>query len=487
MKVLNIQGGLDGKGFNMAGKIPLKTSAGIAFPGVKLDYLTNAYSAEHDEYLVCFHEDDEISMEIRDSVFDIIERRARGEVGLVVNFMCPKDEVLPIKENGLTKPPRHINKTDLAHTIAMRMYFQPLLILLGYDPYSCGHSVGLDPTVNYLEMMKSLINGDIDTPLYESDLQKSSFIATDYSGFDLSLSGEVLAAVMDIFINLTHLLDYTDEDRKVMTSMAYDIINPSVVMLGTVVNIAGVNTSGNPLTTMINCVANMMINCQIATMVKHDVLRGKYMEDYPREYSRLTLDDVDFDPRRIVTYGDDVVIRVEKDSKLTQPAVIYYGKQLGFQLTGADKSDVVTTYAQDFGFLKRKFNFYVERDSREIVMCLAPLAMDSIIKPFVWGEWNKVDINDHYAGLVKSALHELVQHGEKVYNTHAPNLWNFVEAFSVETKPRKNASLVFRSRLKSRFRKPFLSWEESIREKYGPSLIRTKGELSPSDLELIEL
>ena len=487
MKKLNIQGGLDGKGFNMAGKIPLKTSAGVAFPGVKSDYAVNTYSPEHDEHFVCFLEENEMSMEILESVPDVIRRRAAGEVGLVLNFMCPKDEVLPIKENGLTKPPRHLNKTDIVHTVVMRMYFQPVLILLGYDPLSCGHSVGLDPTVYYLELMKSLINGDVDVPLYERDLQESSFIATDYSGFDLSLSGDVLSAVMDIFINLTHLLDYTDEDRRVMASMAYDICNPSVVMLSTIVKMAGVNTSGNPLTTMINCVANMMINCQISTMVKHDVLRGKYMQDYPREYSRLTLDDVDFDIRRIVTYGDDVVVRVDKNSKLTQHAVIYYGRQLGYTITGADKSSVVTTYAQDFGFLKRKFNFYVEPDSREIVMVLAPLAKDSIFKPFVWGEWNKVDINDHYAGLIKSAIHELVQHGEKAYNTHAPKLWNFVEAFGVETKPRKNTPLVFRSRLRSRFREPFQSWEDSIKERYGHSLIRTKGELSPSELDLIEL
>eukprot|EP00493_Phyllostaurus_siculus_P024680 UN25021 len=165
---------------------------------------------------------------------------------------------------------RHINKMDFAHIIVMRMYFQPILMLLGFDPISCGHSVGLDPTVCYLELIKSLVNGDVDRPLYAHEVQESAFIATDYSGFDLSLSGDVISAVMDIFINLSYLLRYTDEDRRVMASMAYDICNPSVVMLGTIVRMAGVNTSGNPLTTMINCVANMLINCQIHAMIKCD-------------------------------------------------------------------------------------------------------------------------------------------------------------------------------------------------------------------------
>ena len=487
MKKLNMQGALDGKGFNMAGSVPLTTSAGVAFSGPKLDYTSKLYSPEYREHFICFHEDNEISMEMHDSVYEIIELRRAGHVGLVASSMCPKDEVLPIKANGLTKPPRQINKTDFAHTLVTRMYYQPLLILMGYDPLSCGHAVGLDPTLYNLELMKSLINGDGEAPLYEHDLQRSSFIATDFSGFDLSLSGDVLAAVMDILINLTYLLDYTDDDRRVMASIAYDIANPTFVMLGSIIKMAGVNASGNPLTTMINCIANMLINCQIQTMIKHDVLRGKYMVDYPREYSNLTLDDVDFDIRRIVTYGDDVVMRVEEGSLITQNAVIRYGKQVGYTITGSDKSDVVTDYASGFGFLKRNFNFYVDPSTREIVMCLAPLSMDSIMKPFVWGDWKKVDINDHYAGLIKSALHELVQHGEVLYNKYAPKLWDFVEVFNIETKPKKNSSLVFKSRLRSRFKEPFLSWEDSIREKYGRSLIRTKGELTPSELELIEL
>lgn len=485
--VLNIQGGLDGKGFNMAGKVPINTSVGVAFPGVKSDYVSNVYSPEHDEYFVCFHEDDEISIEIRDSVFDIIERRKSGEVGLILNFICPKDEVLPVKTDGCTKPMRHINKMDFAHIIVMRMYFQPILMLLGFDPISCGHSVGLDPTVCYLELIKSLVNGDVDRPLYAHEVEESAFVATDYSGFDLSLSGDVISAVMDIFINLSYLLRYTDEDRRVMASMAYDVCNPSVVMLGTIVRMAGVNTSGNPLTTMINCVANMLINCQIHAMIKCDVSRGKYMVDYARDYVDLTVDDIDFDLRRLVTYGDDVVVRVDKGSKITQPATIYYGKQLGYVITGSDKADSVTTYAQDFGFLKRKFNLYVDCNSKEVVMCLAPLAMDSIFKPFVWGDFKNVDINDHYAGLIKSALHELVQHGEAVYETHAPKLWAFVLAFNVQTKPRKSGSLVFRSSLKSRFSEPFLKWQDAIQNRYGPSLIRTNSELTLSELDLIEL
>lgn len=487
MRVFNLQGALDGKGFNMAGKIPINTSVGVAFSGVKSDYVSNIYSPEYNEHFICFHEDNEISIEIRDSVYDIIERRKAGEVGLIMNFICPKDEVLPIKDNGLTKPMRHINKMDFAHIVVMRMYFQPILILLGYDPLSCGHSVGLDPTVCYLELMKSLVNGDTQRPLYVSDVEASAFVATDFSGFDLSLSGDVISAVMDILINLTRLLDYTDEDRRVMASIAYDICNPCVVMLGTIVKMTGVNTSGNPLTTMINSIANMIINCQIHAMIKHDVACGKYMVDYARDYSGLKPDDIDFNPRSIVTYGDDVVVRVDRNSEITQPATIYYGKQLGYVITGSDKAETVTTYAQDFSFLKRKFNLYADRGSGEVVMCLAPLAMDSIFKPFVWGDFKKVDINDHYAGLIKSALHELVQHGEVVYETHAPKLWAFVETFSVETKPRKNAPLVFRSSMRTRFKTPFLGWQDAIKEKYGHSLIRTNSELTLSELDMIEL
>lgn len=488
MGVLNMQGALDGKGLNMAGKVPINTSVGVAFPGTKANYVSNVFCPEHNEHFVCFHEDNEVSMEIHDSVYDIIKRRKAGEVGLILNFICPKDEVLPVKEGGKTKPMRHINTMDFAHTLVIRMYFQPILILLGYDPLACGHSVGLDPTAFYLEMMKSLVNGDTSMPLYMHEVQDSAFVATDYSGFDLSLSGDVISAVMDIFINLSHLLQYSDDDRRVMASIAYDICNPAVVMLGTIVKMAGVNTSGNPLTTMINCVANMLINCQIHAMIKFDTIHDKYMVDYPRDYSSLTVRDIDFSLRSIVTYGDDVVLRVGKGSNITQPATIYYGRQLGYVITGSDKGDTVTEYAQDFGFLKRKFNLYAHKETGEVVMCLAPLAMDSIFKPFVWGDFKKVDINDHYAGLIKSALHELVQHGECIYEMHSPKLWAFVEAFSVETKPKKNSTTVFRSCMRSRFKEDsFPSWKQAVSDKYYHFLNRTNSELTLSDLELFEL
>jgi hypothetical protein len=493
MKPLNMQGALDGIAsevtdarFNMGNRMPMSTSIGVSFPGVKSDYMSKVYAPEHDKHFICFHDYDEVSMEIRDSVYDIIDRRKAGDVGLILNFICPKDEVLPIKSDGHTKPSRHICKIDVAHIIVIRMYFQPVLVLLGYDPLSCGHSVGLDPTMNYLEMMKSLVNGDVDRPLYGQDVRDSRFIATDYSGFDLSLSGSLLAAVMDILINLTNLLDYTDEDRRVMSSVAYDLCNPRVVMLGTIVQLAGVNTSGNPLTTIINCVANMLINCQIHAMIRFDALHDKYMTDYPRDYSSMTVSDMEFDLRRIVTYGDDVVVRVDNGSLVDQPATIYYGKQLGYVITGSDKGDSVTKYAKDFAFLKRKYNLYIRPSDDQVVLCLAPLALDSIYKPFVWGDFKKVDISDYYTGLVKSALHELVQHGRSVYDIQAQSLWAFVQSFVIETKGKKGG-ITFRTGIVSRFRNGVPSWEDAVRERYGSDINRIEGELTLSELELLEL
>jgi len=493
MQVLGMQAGLDGLSsslssarFNLGSAIPLNTSVGPSYPGAKSEYLSKVFSPEHGRFFTCFEEDNPISMEIMDRVRELKERRARGEVGFSMNFMCPKDEVLPVQDNGLTKPPRHIMNGELADNILTRMYFQPILVLLGYNPLSCGHSVGMDPTMNYLDMMKSLVNGDVEKPLYAHQVEASAFVATDYSGFDLSLSGGMLSAVMNIIINLSNLLNYSDEDRVVMSSIAYDLCNPSVVMLGTVVRLAGVNTSGNPLTTIINCVANMIINCQIHTMIRYDVLHGKYMVDYTRDYSTLTVSDMQFDLRRIVAYGDDVVVRVEKGSPINQPASIYYGGLLGYVITGSDKGKSVTEYATDFTFLKRKFHMYVRPADGQVVMCLAPLAMDSIFKPFVWGDFGKVDICDHYTGLVKSALHELVQHGEQVYEDLVPRLWSFTKNFSIEKKIKKG-KITLKSGIASRFEGDFVSWETAIRRRYAVDLDRIEGELTLSELKLIEL
>jgi hypothetical protein len=256
-------------------------------------------------------------------------------------------------------------------------------------------------------------------------------------------------------------------------------------MLGTIVQLAGVNTSGNPLTTMINCVANMMINCQIHAMIKFDSLHGKYMVDYPRDYSCMTVSDMDFDLRRIVTYGDDVVVRVVDGSLIDQPATIYYGKQLGYVITGSDKGDVVTKYAENFAFLKRKFNLYAKSDG-QVVLCFAPLAIDSIYKPFVWGDFKKVDIGDYYTGLIKSALHELVQHGRDVYDVQAQLLWGLVMSFRIESKGKKGG-ITFSTGIASRFRQGIPTWEDAVRSRYGHDINRIEGELTLSELKLIEL
>jgi hypothetical protein len=252
------------------------------------------------------------------------------------------------------------------------------------------------------------------------------------------------------------------------------------------VQLAGVNTSGNPLTTMINCVANMLINCQIHAMIRFDALHDKYMVDYPRDYSSMTVSDMEFDLRRIVTYGDDVVVRVDNGSLVDQPATIYYGKQLGYVITGSDKGDTVTRYAEDFAFLKRKYNLYIRPSDDQVVLCLAPLAIDSIYKPFVWGNFKKVDISDYYTGLVKSALHELVQHGRSVYDTQAQSLWAFVQSFVIETKGKKGG-ITFRTGIVSRFRNGVPSWEDAVRERYVSDINRIEGELTLSELKLLEL
>jgi len=493
MEVLGMQAALDGLSssqssarFNLGSAIPLNTSVGPSYPGSKSEYLSKVFSPEHGRFFTCFKDDNAISMEIMDRVRELKERREQGEVGFSMNFMCPKDEVLPVQDDGRPKPPRHIMNGELADNILTRMYFQPILVLLGYNPLSCGHSVGMDPTMNYLDMMKSLVNGDIEGPLYLDQVEASAFVATDYSGFDLSLSGGLLSAVMNIIINLSNLLNYSDKDRAVMSSIAYDLCNPSVVMLGTVVRLAGVNTSGNPLTTIINCVANMIINCQIHAMIRYDVLHGKYMEDYARDYSTLTASDMEFDLRRIVAYGDDVVVRVEKGSPINQPATIYYGGLLGYVITGSDKGKSVTEYATNFTFLKRKFHLYVRPADRQVVMCLAPLAMDSIFKPFVWGDFGKVDICDHYTGLIKSALHELVQHGHHVYEDLVPRLWSFSQSFIIEKKIKKG-KITLKSGIASRFEGDFVSWETAIQRRYVVDLDRIEGELTLSGLNLIEL
>merc|ERR1711881_786890 len=285
---------INGLRINLAKSFVLDTSAGD-LKGNKSEYFDLVPSDDGEPYTVLL-KDGDLCGPIVGSVADCILRAKAGmPPGLHVNFF-PKDEVLPLKEvDGVmvAKPPRGICGGQLASIIIFKIYFMPLLAVLGTDPLGSGHFVGLDPTKSF---------GDMHTHLtgHGSDV---AWFAMDFSGYDNSISVHLIDAAINVLIALTRqLTGYTDEDRRVMRTICYDLCNPIYNMNGLYFQIAGSNASGNPLTTVLNCMVNHVAWNQMWLMWNWDRTNPNMVG----EYHKLTETYATYyDNVRMVVMGDD--------------------------------------------------------------------------------------------------------------------------------------------------------------------------------------
>jgi hypothetical protein len=290
-----------------------------------------------------------------------------------------------------------------------------------------------------------------------------AWFAMDFSGYDNSISVHLIDAAINVLIALTRqLTGYTDEDRRVMRTICYDLCNPIYNMNGLYFQIAGSNASGNPLTTMLNCMVNHVAWNQMWLMWNWD----RTNPDMVGEYHKLTESYATYyDNVRMVVMGDDFLAGVLRKCGFTQLDAVKYASRIGLTLTAASKDADVTEYTTGITFLKREVVVYKLSDGGKLV--LAPLCLESLFKPLVWGTW-KVDVISHLAGLIKGIVTELVQHGPEVYDNYVAQLRGFVETYEyVHTTGAKNAVPV-REPLVELFdlALDFRPWSQRISEMY---------------------
>lgn len=134
---------------------------------------------------------------------------------------------------------------------------------------------------------------------------------------------------------------------------------------------------------------------------------------------------------------------------------------------GLENSQEVAEYERNLTFLKRAIHVHETQGAKNLV--LAPLALTSIFRPLAWGTW-KVGLVEHYAGLVKAVLLELVQHGPIVYGEYLPQLRKLVKELCVVHRTSDKREGV-REGLDSHFTEyDFRPWEDRIVELYGEGM-----------------
>lgn len=378
--------------------IPRGTSAG--YPQCKL----KPPGIKGKRYL--FGEDGDYEFDSKDcqhlfsEVNDIIEQAREGKRCLHIYADFLKDETRPIDK---VEKPRIVSCAPVAYTIAVRTRFLSIISWLMRNRIRNGMAVGTNPYSEWTAVAKYLENDSIDC-----------MIAGDFSGFDTTINSSFWKPVNTFFsviLKKFSLEDYKKE-AKIMSILLLEVFN-SVHIRGSAIYYwnAGM-PSGNPLTTIVNCIVNQII------------IRFTWIICNGRRLSTLNTFTENI---KAIVYGDDNLISVSNDakSKFNPTTIRTAFAEIGFTYTSETKVTEINHFRTiyEVNFLKRNFVWHDFDDEEGGGIMLSPLDYETIRQMLYYGRKNK-DFKSVVQQSFESFLHELALHDketwDKCYNIVAP-------------------------------------------------------------------
>lgn len=264
-----------------------------------------------------------------------IEKAKSGVLVPPVFIDTLKDERRPIAKVDAGKT-RVFSAGPMDYVLNVRKYFLAFNAAMMENRIDNDFGPGINPFSN-------------DWHLLALHLQKRGPLvwAGDYSGFDASLLSELVYAACDI---INDWYDDGEENRRVREVLFAGMINALHLNEDNLVMFTHSQPSGNPLTTMINCIVNVLI---IAYNFVY--ITGKSLS----EFNKLTT--------RVV-FGDDHVINVHESiaDVFNQVTFAQACKDVfGMDYTDENKTGILvpTKSLGEVGFLKRNFYFRDETSS----------------------------------------------------------------------------------------------------------------------------
>ncbi len=336
------------------------------------------------------------SLKMRANVDKIIES-ARLNVRLNHIFVdVLKDERRPVAKVDIGKT-RQIMTCPIDLLIAMKMYFGDFIRHVMENRIHNGIGVGIDFHTEWDNLAQ-----------YMMPSPEHVFTAGDYSAYDGKIPVPIGLGVLKV-IEAFYACEPSSDDVRIRRILFQEIINSKHLAEGSVYEFTGGNPSGQPLTSIFNSVANLLILCYNASMIctkkSHDTKIRIFAEDVYRR-------------TRFATFGDDNIISYHpEDSDFWSQAVLESTIPLnvGMSYTNENKDGRVVTARKitEIQFLKR--NFRMDRG-----VYVGPLEL-SVIKETL--SWERKDATfDQMKQRIDATLSELSLHGERVFDEHAPKI-----------------------------------------------------------------
>ena len=296
-----------------------------------------------------------------------------------------KDERRPIEKVDAGKT-RVFSAGAMDYVLNVRQYFMAFNAAMMENRIDNEIAVGINP-----------FGPDWHRLALHLQKQGPSVCAGDFSNFDGSLLSVFLWAVLDI-INAWY--DDGEENQKIRTVLFYDIVNSIHINGNNVYQWTHSQPSGNPLTTLINCLMNSLIFRYVFVTATNLSLK-----DFDKYIS-------------MISYGDDQVININESIVpiFNQIIIERECKKIGFTYTDECKTNELVTVKNlsEINFLKRKFRLSSDTGFYE-----APLEFDVILEMCMWVK-TEIDIDSHCADNVEIAYKELSLHGREVFDKWTP-------------------------------------------------------------------
>lgn len=301
-----------------------------------------------------------------------------------------KDERRPIKKVDQGKT-RVFSAGPMDFIINVRQYFLSFNAAMMENRIDDDLGVGINPFSNDWHRLAMHLK------------KKGNMVwAGDYSNYDATLPSELLEAICEIINNW---YDDGEENRTIREVLFAGLINALHLNGNNVVMFTHSQPSGNPLTTTINCLANLLI------MAYNFVyLTGKSLSEFDKLVSRIV-------------FGDDHVINVHPSiaKEFNQVEFARACKEVfNMDYTDEAKTGILVPVKElsEVTFLKRDFYF-----DDESSMYIGRLDLDVVLEIPQWVRGD-LDLELRCVENCESAFKELSLYDETTFNSWAYRIFN---------------------------------------------------------------
>jgi len=321
---------------------------------------------------------------------DIVDKFLANERPLILFTDNLKDERRS-KEKVASGASRGFNGAPLDFCALFKMFFGTFIEWLTDNKIVNGCAVGVNA---YSKEWHQIYNF-----LYERNPEGGD---GDYKGYDGSLLAVVINEICEMIIRI---IGDTDEiNNKIRRQLFDEIMFARHIYWDVIYEQHSGNPSGNPFTTFLNCLYNLVA-------FRYCFYKNKKFW-YERFYDHVTL----------FVLGDDNIwsispVIVEDFNQLTLSEDMI---SLGLRYTTAQKGTAVfkTRPIKDLEFLKRSFRYSESRG-----LWIAPLRLDVALEICQWSK-KTMYLTIFYSNVAET-LKELSLHGEDVFETYRRRIKDF--------------------------------------------------------------